>query len=103
MLGKPKTGNQLLKIIESDIQYIYDKFGVVMIAWCTDDGPDGKKMRQLLAVKYRWLITLLCWAHQMNLVVGNFLNLKADFRQITALALDVVKWFNNHGQALDKL
>jgi hypothetical protein len=103
MSGKPKTGNQLLEIVESDIQYIYDKFGVVVIAWCTDDGPDGKKMRRLLGVKYRWLITLLCWAHQMNLVVGDFLNLKADFRRIITLALDVVKWFNNHGQALDKL
>ena len=52
MSGKLKTGDQLLKIIESDIQYIYDKFGIVVIAWCTDDGPNSKKMRQLLGIKY---------------------------------------------------
>ena len=103
MSGKPKTGDQLLEIVESHIQYIYDKFGVVVIAWCTDDGPDGKKMRRLLGAKYWWLITLLCWAHQINLVVGDFLNLKVDFRRIITRALDVVKWFNSHGQALDKL
>ena len=79
MSGKTKTGNQLLEIVESDIQYIYNKFGVVVIAWCTNDGPNGKKMRQLLGVKYQCLITLLCWAHQMNLIVGDFLNLKANF------------------------
>ena len=60
-------------------------------------------MRQLLGAKYWWLITLLCWVHQINLVVGDFLNLKADFRQIITRALDVVKWFNSHGQVLDKL
>jgi hypothetical protein len=60
-------------------------------------------MRRLLSAKYLWMITLLCWAHQMNLVVGDFLSLNADFRRIIALALDVVKWFNGHGQALDKL
>jgi hypothetical protein len=49
------------------------------------------------------MITLLCWAHQMNLIVGDFLSLNADFCRIIALALDVVKWFNSHGQALDKL
>jgi len=103
MSGKPKTGDQLLEIVESDIQYIFDKFGVVVIAWCTDDGPDGKKMRRLVGAKYMWMIMLLCWAHQMNLVVGDFLSLDADFCHIITLALDVVKWFNNHGQALDKL
>jgi hypothetical protein len=39
----------------------------------------------------------------MNLVIGDFLSLKADFRHIIALALDIVKWFNNHSKALDLL
>jgi hypothetical protein len=60
-------------------------------------------MRRLLGAKYRWMIMLLCWAHQMNLVIGDFLSLKADFRRIIALALDIVKWFNNHSKALDLL
>ena len=87
----------------SCIQYIHDKFGVVVIAWCTDDGPNEKKMMWLLGSKYQWLITLLCWAHQINLVVSDFLNLKADFWRIITLMLEMVKWFNSHGQALDKL
>ena len=100
MSGRPKTGDELLMIVEGDIKLIFDKFGVIVIAWCTDDGPDGKKMRRLLGAKYHWLIMLVCWAHQMNLVVGDFLKLKADFRKVIILGLDVVKWFNNHSQAL---
>ena len=79
MSGLPKTRDQLLEIVESDIQYIKEKFDVLVIAWCTDDGPDGKKIRQLLDARYQWMIMLVCWAHQMNLVVGDFLPLKADF------------------------
>lgn len=41
--------------------------GVQVIAWCTDDGPDGKKMRRLLQAQFPCLITLLCWVHQINL------------------------------------
>ena len=79
MSGRPKTGDKLLTIVEADIQLIFDKFGVIMIAWCTDDSPDGNKMCWLLSAKYQWIITLVCWAHQIDLVVGDFLTLKADF------------------------
>ena len=34
----PKTGDQLLEIITLDIQYIKEKFNVLVIAWCTDNG-----------------------------------------------------------------
>jgi len=49
-----------------------EKFRTQLITWCTDDGPDGKKMRQLLQVLFVWLIIILCWVHQINLVVGDF-------------------------------
>jgi hypothetical protein len=35
--------------------------------------------------------------------VGDFLSAKADFQHIIALALDIVKWFNNHGKVLNLL
>jgi hypothetical protein len=75
-------------------------FLVKVIAWCTDDGPDGKKARRLLRLLFAWMIVLVCWAHQINLIVGDFLRLKLPFLKSIPLALDVVKWFNNHGAAL---
>jgi len=46
---------------------------------------------------------LVCWAHQINLVVSDFLGLRVYFLEAMGQALDVVKWFNNHGGALDLL
>ncbi|KAF8153088.1 ribonuclease H-like domain-containing protein [Crassisporium funariophilum] len=71
-----------------------------VIAWCTNDGPDGKKMRRLLQQQYPWIMVFVCWAHQINLVVGDFLNMKSDLLFIIAQCLEVIKWFNNHGTAL---
>ncbi|KAH9941965.1 hypothetical protein B0H21DRAFT_670029, partial [Amylocystis lapponica] len=67
MTGEPKTGDRLLMLVTSDIQYMSTEYGVKTIGWCTDDGPDGKKMRRLLGLTMPWLITLACWSHQINL------------------------------------
>ncbi|GLB40084.1 putative protein of unknown function (DUF 659) [Lyophyllum shimeji] len=100
MTGEPKTSDRLLELVLSDINYMVEKYGVTVIAWCTDDGPDGKKMRRLLQQRYLWIMVLVCWAYQINLVVGDFLNLKLDLLLIIAQCLEVIKWFNNHGTAL---
>ena len=78
-------------------------YGVQVIAWCTDDGPDGKKMRRLLQAQFPWLITLLCWAHQINLIVGDVLGVRGSVTEDINHALEVVKWFNNHSTALELL
>jgi hypothetical protein len=45
--GQLKPGNKLLELILTDIKYMEETFLVKIIAWCTDDGPDGKKMQRL--------------------------------------------------------
>ncbi|KAI0060343.1 hypothetical protein BV25DRAFT_948780 [Artomyces pyxidatus] len=99
MAGEPKTGDRLLEVIRDDIVYAKDHFGVETIGWCTDDGPDGKKARRLLKELMPYIITLVCWAHQINLVVGEYLMLPGFLDTINH-AVEVVKWFNNHGTAL---
>jgi hypothetical protein len=99
MSEEPKTGDRLLILIIDDIQHIGDKFGVDIIAWCTDDGLDGKKMRRLLRVHLPWIIVILCWVHQINLVVGDILWLKLPFLKAVKHAGKIIKWFNSHDVA----
>jgi hypothetical protein len=54
-------------------------------------------------VKLPWIIVIVCWAHQMNLVVGKFLKDSPDFWIVIALGLNIVKWFNNHSGPLSIL
>jgi hypothetical protein len=47
-----------------------------------------------------WLIIVVCWAHQINLIVGNYLSLQVDFLTCVPKALLVIKWTNSHSCAL---
>ena len=43
---------------------------------------------------------IVCWAHQMNLVVGKFLKDSPDIWIVIVLGLDIVRCFNNHSSPL---
>ncbi|KAK7029256.1 hypothetical protein R3P38DRAFT_2703759, partial [Favolaschia claudopus] len=103
MTGRPKTGDELFDIVKSDLVYAKETYGVETIAVVTDDGPDGKKMRRLVSEEMPELATFECWAHQISLVTGNFLGIKLPWMESVKLALEVIKWFNHHGVALDLL
>lgn len=79
-----------------------DTYAVQVIAWVTDDGPDGKAARRLLSEADPSIITSVCWAHQVNLVVGDYLK-GSGYMDLINQALEVVKWFNNHSTAHDLL
>ncbi|GJE84312.1 hypothetical protein PsYK624_003880 [Phanerochaete sordida] len=100
MTGRPKTGDEMLSLIRSDIQDAQKRLKVVIIGWTTDDGPDGKKARRILAAEEPQLIVTVCWAHQINLVVGDLFSLP-EIAEVIAAAVEIVKWFNAHGAALD--
>ncbi|KAH9961857.1 ribonuclease H-like domain-containing protein, partial [Lactifluus volemus] len=103
MRGQPKTGDRLYELTRDDISYMQNTFGVQVIAYCTDDGPDGKKMRRLLHEALIEIIVLVCWAHQVNLMVGDYLKANPDLKDTVNKALEVMKWFNNHSLAHDWL
>ncbi|KAJ6482399.1 ribonuclease H-like domain-containing protein [Mycena vulgaris] len=44
-----------------------------------------------------------CWVHQSSLITGNYLSIKAPWMATAKLPIEVIKWFNHHGTALDLL
>ncbi|ETW84645.1 hypothetical protein HETIRDRAFT_48430 [Heterobasidion irregulare TC 32-1] len=94
--GQPKTGDNLYAIIKSDKQYIEDTYLVEIIAWITDDGPDGKKAHRLLHQDHPWIIVSVCWAHQINLIVGDYLKQNPMLKLYVNQAIKVIKWFRDH-------
>jgi hypothetical protein len=97
---QPKTGEALLDLVVEDIKWSEQTYGPTVIAACSDDGGDARKMRRLLLELMPWLIITLCWAHQINLIVGDYLALRLPFQDCVPKALNVIKWMNNHSHAL---
>ena len=98
--AQPKTGEALLNLVVEDIKWSEQTYGLSVIAVCSDDGGDACKMQWLLLMLMPWLIIILCWAHQINLIVGDYLALKLPFQDCVPKALNVIKWMNNHSRAL---
>src|SRR5882762_142998 len=101
--GEPKTGDQMFELMDSDKAMMEEKYGVEVVGWCTDNGPDAKKGRRLLSKKFTWMIILLCWAHQLNLIIGDVLGVKHELINIMKTALAIITWFNNHSASLSWL
>jgi hypothetical protein len=103
MTGRPKTGDELFEVVKGDIKYAEETYGVEIIAICTDDGPDGKKMRRLTREQTPWIAAFECWGHQAHLITGNYLSVKASWMDAAKLAIEVIKFFNHHQTPLDLL
>lgn len=87
-------------VLKEHIEISRTVYGVNPLAAVLDDGPDAKKGRRLLNELWFWLICLVCWAHQVNLITGDMLGTKHVIFEVIQQALDVIHWFNNHSAAL---
>ena len=65
-----KTGEALLALVLEDIKWSKEMYGLMVIAAYSDDGGDACRMRWLLLLLMPWLIIILSWAHQINLIVS---------------------------------
>ena len=100
MTGRPKTGDEMFDLMKADKEMIEGKYDCKVIAWCADEGPDSKKGKRLLGEAFLWMIILVCWAHQINLVVGDLLGLDHELIQVIETVLEIIKWFNAHSEPL---
>ncbi|KAJ7784891.1 ribonuclease H-like domain-containing protein, partial [Mycena maculata] len=98
-----KTADNLLQIVLEDMEYCEEELGIIMIAYCTDNGGDARGMRvRLKRVKPKLLVPP-CWGHQVNLIVAEVLELDVPCMLSIDDGLDIVKWFTNHSRAIGLL
>ena len=84
----------------ADIKWSENKYNLSIIGVCSDNGGDARKMQRLLLELMPWLIVVLCWAHQINLMVGDFLHLGSGFLECVLNAQEIVQWMNSHSCGL---
>jgi hypothetical protein len=93
----------MYKIMSNSKQKIEDGYGAKVVAWCSDNGPDSKKGRWLLSEAYLWMIILVCWAHQINLAVGDLLGMKHEPVKVIEIVLEIIQWLKSHSEPLSWL
>ncbi|KAJ7149955.1 ribonuclease H-like domain-containing protein [Mycena filopes] len=94
-----KTSANLLVHVMNDIAYFTAVLGIILVAWCCDSGGDSRGLRPLLLNLMPWILTIPCWAHQINLVVKEYIHCP-DVTKILNDCLKIVNWFSSHKRAL---
>ncbi|CDO68373.1 hypothetical protein BN946_scf184815.g20 [Trametes cinnabarina] len=98
-----KTAQNLFQLIVEEVQYCIEHLSVTLVAYCTDAAGDTKAMRDRLCQRFPWLITIDCWAHQINLLVVDYFKHMRHYSTFMDEAEELIKWFNNHTRALAML
>ncbi|KAF8596432.1 hypothetical protein BDV93DRAFT_563314 [Ceratobasidium sp. AG-I] len=98
-----KTANHLLSLVLDEIEYVEGQLGASIVAWCSDASGESRAMRSKLYALKPHLITPDCYAHQINLVVGDFFKHVPGMAEIADKANQIVKWFRNHSYTLGLL
>ncbi|KAF7341216.1 HAT family dimerization protein [Mycena venus] len=94
-----KTSVNLLTHVMADIVYLTTVLCVTLVAFCCDSGGDSRGLRPLLLNLMPWILTIPCWAHQINLVVKEYIGC-SDVTAILANCLKIINWFSSHKRAL---
>ncbi|KAI0308727.1 ribonuclease H-like domain-containing protein, partial [Amylostereum chailletii] len=95
-----KSAINLLAMVEQEIDFCLMELAIFLVAYCSDNGGESRGMCSLLAKKWPWIVIVACWAHQVNLILGDYFKGNPALKATVSEALEVVKWFNNHGRAL---
>ncbi|KAJ7875062.1 ribonuclease H-like domain-containing protein [Mycena leptocephala] len=94
-----KTSANLLTHVMADITYLTVVLGIILVAFCCDSGGDSRGLRPLLLNLMPWILTIPCWAHQINLVVKEYIRCP-EVTFILNNCLKIVNWFSSHKRAL---
>ncbi|KAJ7784179.1 ribonuclease H-like domain-containing protein [Mycena metata] len=74
------------------------KYGCFVIYLTTDANGGSKKGRILLGKQRPWLILPSCWAHQFQLILGDYFKVNDTATYIAEDATGLIAWINNHSR-----
>ncbi|CAB4386898.1 unnamed protein product [Rhizophagus irregularis] len=72
-----------------------DKLKIPLLAIVTDSAPAYSAARKRLQTQYRNIVFLPCYAHQINLCVGEIFKVSSEFKTTSQQALKLAVYFKN--------
>ncbi|KAF5346601.1 hypothetical protein D9758_013487 [Tetrapyrgos nigripes] len=94
----PKDGDAQCEQFEKMIEKTEKDYKCAVIYLVTDADGGSKKGRAVLAKKRPDLILPSCWAHQFQLILGDYFKVYELARMVSEEATFLLGWINNHGK-----
>ncbi|KDN35540.1 hypothetical protein RSAG8_11497, partial [Rhizoctonia solani AG-8 WAC10335] len=98
--GLPKTAENHLRTVKNDIDHAEREYNIKIIAWVSDAGGDSRAMRVRLHRERPHILVFDCWAHQVNLIVGDVLKLNSELVKTGEQAIEIIRWMLHHSRLL---
>lgn len=86
--------------LENAISAIRTDYLAFPVAVVTDASGECRKARRVLALKYPDMMFLDCYAHQVNLVVGDYFKSQASVLEFADSATELISWLRSKTQIL---
>ncbi|KAJ7431571.1 ribonuclease H-like domain-containing protein [Mycena galericulata] len=93
-----KDGPALCAHFDEIIERVQKKYGCSVIIFITDADGGSKKGRILLGKKRPYLLVPSCWAHQFQLILGDYFKVFPHASDVAERATGLIGWINNHGK-----
>ncbi|KAF8329076.1 uncharacterized protein EI90DRAFT_3017326 [Cantharellus anzutake] len=98
-LDQWKTAERLLALIKEK-EYIKNKLNLKLIGWVSDASGESRATCIWLQEQFPHLIVADCYAHQVQLVLGDYIKKNEHMSLRLAEANGIINWFNNHSIVL---
>ncbi|KAJ6498527.1 ribonuclease H-like domain-containing protein [Mycena vitilis] len=93
-----KDGESMCIQFAGMIDRVEEKYDCIVIDFTTDAAGGSKKGRILLSKQRPWLILPSCWAHQFQLILGDYFREHDEAAILAEEATGLICWLNNHGK-----
>ncbi|TFY79124.1 hypothetical protein EWM64_g4889, partial [Hericium alpestre] len=100
MSAKRKTAANVFALMVTEYEYLTTQIGLKCIGIAGDAAGDERKARLDMLREHPNLLIADCWAHQICLILGDYVRANPKIAEVIDSAVEVVKWFNNHSYAL---
>ncbi|KAI5898768.1 uncharacterized protein SCHCODRAFT_02173469 [Schizophyllum commune H4-8] len=93
--SEPRSAEHLAELLEAAVKECKEKYGVDVIAICTDASGESRKARSILAKRFPGLVLPDCYAHQIQLVVGDYFDSDSDVAASSTQAEELITWLRS--------
>ncbi|KAJ6632431.1 hypothetical protein B0H10DRAFT_1938054 [Mycena sp. CBHHK59/15] len=90
-----KTAENYLAQLVDVFKMLGEEWKVVVVAVTTDALGESHKARLLFAKGHPWVVVLDCYAHQINLIVGDYFKANSVYMAFVDQAVELISWLRS--------
>ncbi|KAH9046941.1 hypothetical protein EDB84DRAFT_1557976 [Lactarius hengduanensis] len=90
-------------MVDKKVHTVNSEWKVTVVAFTMDASGESRKARKLLLARFPHLVCPDCFAHQVNLIVGDYFKAESIYVKHSKMASDLISWLCSKTYVLARL